>query len=443
MKLRLTLSNCLPLLVAAPLLLPQISSAESLSDIYKLAAARDSVIQASRAQYEAAVQALPLARSAMLPQITVGGEVALNELNDDGGGSYDSNGYSATISQNLFNLPAMRSIKKAKANVAQAEASLQEAEQNLMYRTAQAYFNVLTAREAFNAASSSREAIARQTEQAERRFDVGLSAITDVKEAQAQLDLAVAREVVAENQLALAREALRVIINQEVPELDGLKEDAALTAPAPASVDDWITVAEKNNPRLESARKDYELATTDISIERAGRLPTLVIAGSYQNRDTGIVSAIPTVTTEREEGTVKLQLEYPFITGGRTSSLISQAKSRATQASFNLETVRRAVVQETRDAYLTVLADISQTNALKQALTSTEVANEATQAGFDAGTRTAVEVLVSLRDTFNAYADFAAARHQYVISSLQLRLAAGILAEKHIDSVSRSLDSSN
>lgn len=434
MKSRLKLTFFLPLVAAAPLLLPQTSAAANLAEIYQIAASKDSVIQASRAQYEAAIEALPLARSAMLPQVSLAGDIAKNEDNDDGTGHYDSNTYGASVSQNIFDLAAMRSIKKAKANVAQAEASLQEAEQTLMFRTAQAYFNVLTAREAYSASSSSREAIARQTEQAERRFDVGLSAITDVKEAQAQLDLAVAREVVAENQLALAREALRVIINQEVPTLDGLKDDAALTAPAPASVDEWIVVATENNPRLQVARKDFDLASADISIERAGRLPTLALTGNYQNQDSGTPSR-----PSREAGQVKLQLEFPFITGGRTSALIRQAKSRSNQASFNLETVRRAVVQETRDAYLTVLADISQTNALQKALNSTEVAKDATQAGFDAGTRTAVEVLVSLRDTFNAYADYAAARHQYVISSLQLRLAAGILAQKHIESISRSL----
>lgn len=446
MKSRLTLSIFLPLAFTAPLLLPQTLSAANLSEIYQLAAAKDSVIQASRAQYQAAIEALPLARSAMLPQVAISADIALNEENNDGIGSFGSDSHSASITQNVFNLAAMRSIKKAKANVAQAEASLKEAEQTLMFRTAQAYFNVLTAREAFSAASSSREAIARQTEQAERRFDVGLSAITDVKEAQAQLDLADAREVVAENQLALAREALRVIINQEVPRLDGLKDDAALTTPTPASVDEWIQVARENNPRLEVARRDSDLAAADIGIERAGRLPTIALTGGYQNQHTETIPATGAFQSgrqNRESGQIKLQLDYPFITGGRTSALIRQAKARSTQASFNLETVRRAVIQETRDAYLTVLADISQTNALEKALNSTEVAKDATQAGFDAGTRTAVEVLVSLRDTFNAYADYAAARHQYVISSLQLRLAAGILAEKHIDSISRSLTGAN
>ena len=441
MNSRLTLTFGLPLAAAASLLLTQSLRAANLSEIYQMAASQDSVIQASRAQYEAAVEALPLARSAMRPQVAIAADVAENENNDDRGGRFGSNAYGASITQNIFNVPATRSIKQAKATVAAAEATLKEAEQNLIFRTAQAYFNVLTAKEAFSAASASREAIASQTEQAERRFDVGLSAITDVKEAQAQLDLAVAREVVAENQMALAREALRVIINQEVPPLDGLREDAALTAPEPTSMEEWIAVAKSNNPQLEVARKEYEVAAADIGIERAGRLPTVAIVGGYQkqssDRANDQISAQP---SKSESGQIKLQLEYPFITGGSTSALIRQAKARSTQASFNLETVQRAVVQETRDAYLTVLADISQTVALEKALNSTEVAKDATQAGFDAGTRTAVEVLVSLRDTFDAYADYAAARHQYVVSSLQLRLAAGILAQKHIDSISRSLE---
>lgn len=439
MNSRLTLTYCLPVAMAALLPLAQPASAANLSEIYQLAVEKDSVIQASRAQRDAAIEALPLARSAMLPQVAFAADIAENESNDDFNGRFTSDSYSASVTQNIFNSTASRSIKKARVTVEQAEATLQEAEQNLMFRTAQAYFNVLTAREAYSAASSSREAIASQTEQAERRFDVGLSAITDVKEAQAQLDLAVAREVVAENQLALAKEALRVIINQEVPPLDGLKENAELTAPEPTSVDEWIAVAEKNNPRLEAARKDFDLATADISIERAGRLPTVALVGGYQNQSSDNITTTGLLQADNESGQIRIQLDLPIITGGRTSSLVRQAKSRATQASFNLETVQRAVVQETRDAYLTVLADISQTNALQQALNSTEVAKDATQAGFDAGTRTAVEVLVSLRDTFNAYADYAAARHQYVVSSLQLRLAAGILAQKHIDSISKSL----
>ncbi len=434
MKSRLTLTCCLPLVVATPLLISQTSNAANLSEIYALAEARDSVIQASRAQYEAAVEALPLARSGLLPQVAVAADAAVNESNDDNNGSFGSDTIGASVTQPVFNLTASRSFKRAKTTVAQAKATLDDAEQTLLFRTSQAYFNILTAREAYIAAKSSREATASQTEQAERRFDVGLSAITDVKEAQAQLDLAVAREVVAENQLALAKEAMRVIINQEVPRLDGLKDDAELTAPEPASIDEWIAVAIENNPQLDVARKDFDLAKVDVSLERAGRFPTVALTGGYQDLNTDSISTI-----DNESGQISLQLEYAIFTSGRTSSLIRQAKSQSDQASFNLETVRRAVVQETRDAYLTVLSDISQSNALQKALNSTEVAKDATQAGFDAGTRTAVEVLVSLQDTFNAYADYAAARHQYVISSLELRLAAGILARKHIDSISNSL----
>ena len=434
MKSRLTLTCCLPLVVATPLLISQTSNAANLSEIYELAEARDSVIQASRAQYEAALEALPLARSGLLPQVAVAADAAVNESNDDNNGSFGSDTIGASVTQPVFNLTASRSFKRAKTTVAQAKATLDDAEQTLLFRTSQAYFNILTAREAYIAAKSSREATASQTEQAERRFDVGLSAITDVKEAQAQLDLAVAREVVAENQLALAKEAMRVIINQEVPRLDGLKDDAELTAPEPASIDEWIAVAIENNPQLDVARKDFDLAKVDVSLERAGRFPTVALTGGYQDLNTDSISTI-----DNESGQISLQLEYAIFTSGRTSSLIRQAKSQSDQASFNLETVRRAVVQETRDAYLTVLSDISQSNALQKALNSTEVAKDATQAGFDAGTRTAVEVLVSLQDTFNAYADYAAARHQYVISSLELRLAAGILARKHIDSISNSL----
>lgn len=432
MKLRETLTLTITLIV--PMMLPTVTYAANLSEIYQIAQARDSVIQATEAQYAAAIEALPLARSALRPNMELNADIAINETNNDGTGSYQSNSYGASITQNIYNSAAWHSAKKAKLNVAQANATMLEAKQNLMYRTAQAYFNILTAEEVFFASSSSREAISRQTEQAERRFEVGLTAVTDVKEAQAQLDLAVAREVVAENQLALAKEALRVIIGQDVPALSGLKEDAELTRPNPASIQEWIAMAEQNSPRLLIADLDQALAEKDIKIEGGGRKPTIALNGGYTNS-----TSEASTNRDVESGQIKLQLNYPLYTGGRTSALVRQAKARAKQAGFNRETVRRAVEQETRDAYLSVIADVSQANALQQALSSTEVAREATQAGYEAGTRTAVEVLVSLRDTFNASADYAAARHQYVVRSLQLRLAAGILAEKHIESVNKSL----
>ncbi len=432
MKLRETLTLTVALL--GPMLLGTTSNAANLAEIFDIAKSQDSVIQATEAQYKAAIEALPLARSALRPNVALIADTALNETNNDGTGNFNSNSYGASVTQNLYNSAAWQSAKKAELNVVQAEATLLEARQNLIFRTAQAYFNILTAEEVFRAESSSREAISRQTEQAERRFEVGLTAVTDVKEAQAQLDLAVAREVVAENQLALAKEALRVIIGGEVPALSPLKEDAALTLPNPASIQEWVGLAEQNSPRLRIADLDEALAKKDIAIEGAGRKPILALNGAYTNSSTG-----STTGRDVESGQLRLQLNVPLYTGGRTSALIRQARARAVQAGFNRETVRRAVEQETRDAYLSVIADVSQANALNQALSSTEVAREATQAGFDAGTRTAVEVLVSLRDTFSARADYASARHQYVVRSLQLRLAAGILADKHIEAITSSL----
>ncbi len=423
-----------PLLIASLLAGSNQLAAANLIEIYDIAVERDSVIQATIAQYEAARQALPLARSALLPNVGLSADKAYTR-DYDTSERYESDSITATLTQNIYAPAATAAVRSARLNIAQAAETLLEARQNLMFRTAQAYFNILTADEAYRAASSSREAIARQTEQAERRFEVGLTAVTDVKEAQAQLDLAIANEVVAENQLALAKESLRVIIAQEVPPLAKLREDAKLNSPTPPGLAEWLKIAEENSPRLEIARLDYELARMDVKSERAGRKPQVSLIGGYTNSTTESDNF-----PDREQAQLKLQLNYSLYTGGQTSALIHQAKSRSQQASLNYETVRRAVEQDTRDAFLSVIADISQAKALQQALKSTEVAREATQAGFDAGTRTAVEVLVSLRDTFSAYADYAAARHQFVLRSLQLRQAAGILIEDHLEAVNRSLE---
>ncbi|MEM7260124.1 MAG: TolC family protein, partial [Pseudomonadota bacterium] len=251
------LHQTLPLLLSVALT-PSVFAAD-LMDIYQIARENDSVIQATIAQHDAAIEALPLARSALRPSVALNAEKTWNSIANDQRGILEADSYSASVSQNLYAPEAWHSAKKATLNVEQAKATLKEAEQNLMFRVAQAYFNILTAEETLQAASSSREAISRQTEQAEKRFEVGLSAITDVKEAQAQLDLAVSREIVAENQLAVAREALRVIIGLEVPALDPLSGDATLTNPSPASVGEWITMAEQNSPRLRIADLDQAL----------------------------------------------------------------------------------------------------------------------------------------------------------------------------------------
>lgn len=428
MKLRHVCPVLLTVAIANPV------AAADLLDIYKIARENDSVVQATIAQHDAAIEALPLARAALLPSVTLSADKSWTNTAGDNDDFLESDSYSATVTQNLYAPDDWHSVKKAELSVEQAATTLREVEQNLMFRVAQAYFNILTAEETLRAASSSREAISRQTEQAEKRFDVGLSAVTDVKEAQAQLDLAVAREIVAENQVAVTREALRVIINTDVPTLDPLSDDAVLTNPRPASVVEWIAMAEKNSPQLKIADLDVELAKKDIVIERASRKPSLTLSGGYNNSNSEIA-----ISPSRETTQIRLLLNYPLYTGGRTSAQIRQASARATQAQFNRETVRRAVEQETRDAYLSVIADVSQASALRQALESTEVAREATQAGYDAGTRTAVELLVSLRDTFSARAEYAAARHQYVVRSLQLRLASGLLAEKHLQAVNKSL----
>jgi outer membrane protein len=278
------------------------------------------------------------------------------------------------------------------------------------------------------------EAISRQLEQAERRFDVGLVPVTDVRSAQAQYDLAVAQEIAASNQLSTAQEALVLVSGLNPDTLSPLAEDLPLLPPAPANIDSWVDTAMDQNLELVIARLENDNTQTQVEIERASRYPTLDLVGTAASSTTDL-----TGRSDADVAEIKLQLTLPILTGGLINSRIAQARASALSSDDKLIAQERATIQQTRDGYRGVQASISLVKALRQALDSTQKSAEATEAGFRAGTRTSVEVLQALRDTFSARSEYASARYDYIINSLNLKAAAGNLSENDIYSINRFL----
>ena len=416
------------------LLVTGVTRSADLIEIYQQALVHDAEYQAAQYDLESARQRVPLARSAFLPQISLGGESGYVTLADDGAGPFAETALTLSISQTLFNRSNSKLLDQAHIGVMQAEAQYAALGQSLILQVSTAYFEVLRAQANVEFSQSELEAISRQKEQAERRFDVGLVPITDVRSAQAQFDLAVAQEIAARNQLFTAQEALIVISGVESEELAQLADDLPLTPPTPADIDAWVDLAKNQNLDLVIARLANDSTRAQVDIERANRYPTVDLVG--------IAASNTTVQVGRDDAELaelRLQFVLPILTGGRTSAQIAQARADSLSSAQTLIAQERATTQQTRDGYRGVLASISQVVALRQALVSTQQSADATEAGFRAGTRTSVEVLQALRDTFAARSDYAGARYDYIINTLNLKAASGTLSEDDLVALNRFL----
>lgn len=410
------------------------AAAEDLVDIYQQALENDATLDATKYDHEATLELESQARATLLPQINLSANTALHDIENDRRGGFDSQGYSLSLTQALFNKPAFAAVNQVDLAIKQSQTALESAEQNLIIRVSEAYFNILSALDNLDFARSENKAISRQLEQAEKRFEVGLTAVTDVKEALARYDLSVAQVIAADNRLSQAQEALKIITNQDYNDLKILRSEIKFLPPEPANIDHWVSVAEKNNRQYLAAQYSAETAIEEVKLQQSFHYPTLSLIGSHSDTS----SDSPLVDSRRSA--LMLQLDVALFSGGSTSSKVRQAKASQRASKRNLEAQRRAVVQLTRNAYLGVTADISRVKALKQALVSTQAGADATQAGFDVGTRTAIDVLIALRETFRAKADYSTARYAYIINSLRLKQGAGTLNVSDLKKINNWLE---
>jgi len=419
--------------------------AEDLSQIFELSKTNDPAYGAAVAQYHAAVETSPKAWAGVKPQINLRGQYAeidetrtttFNNVTTVLDESFDNSLYSLTLSQTIYNKAQFDAIAQANALVAQAEALYDNARDDLTLRVAQSYFGVLSESASLVSAKAEKKAIAQQLDQAKQRFKVGLTAITDVLEAQARYDQAVSSEIEAQRLLDLSKESLREIIGQAPGELSEVKKDLKLVSPDPQDIDAWVKTALERNLLLLSAEQAVNAAREGKDLANAGHYPTLDFQASYEDNETngGIFPS------EGDGTTLALQLNIPIYSGGGTSASGREAAALYQESKQLYEQQRRATERLTRNSYLTVLSAISQVSALKQALLSTQTALEATQAGFDVGTRTAVDVLDSQQDMYRARTNHIRARHAYIVNTLQLKQAAGTLVDEDITLINAWLD---
>jgi outer membrane protein len=438
------------ILVLAILAMPGIAGAVTLLEIYQQALQSDPLIHEAEARRLASLEAKPQARGAYLPQVTATSNYSVT--NRSGPVSFftesgrvtldaeietDTFDWNFGLRQTLFRWDQIVGLKRANKTVARAMADYESAQQDLIVRVTQRYFDVLAAEDRLTAIHANRNAISRQLEQAKQRFDVGLIAITDVQESQAAYDQAIADEIAAKRSLATAREYLREITGQYVAELAAPTERLPLNSPDPNDEEAWVELAFDQNLALVSSRIDEQLARDEISFRKSGHYPTLdLVANKRETETETTVSAtgfnsVDTVTNPSD--TIGLQFSIPLFSGGATSSRVREAVYLHRASREQLQRVTRETERQARDAYLGVLSEISRVKALERAVESNKTALEATEAGFEVGTRTIVDVLNAQFLHYQSITNYYQSRYDYVLNVMRLKQAAGNLQVQDLE----------
>ena len=431
------MKKLLPLFISAAIgSLSSSAFADTLAEVYDQAKQYDPQLLRSAAKRDAAFEAVTSNRSDLLPQIDLRANYDINrgERSDV---NNDSNQWGAGIyfSQELYKRSSWITLDTAEKTARQADSAYAAEQQDLILRVATAYFEVLRAQDSLEFVRAEKAAVARQLEQTKQRFEVGLSAITDVHDAQAQYDGVLADEVLAENTLINNYEGLREITGQEHSNLNILDTDRFSASKSSESAVALVEQAQEKNLKLLASRIDQDIAKDNITLASSGHLPSLTLDGSYSLADQ---SSSPS-DYDQDNLNVGLNLVVPLYTGGSTTSLTKQAEYNYVAASEDLEATYRSVVKDVRAFNNNISASIGALRAYEQSVVSAQSALEATEAGFDVGTRTIVDVLDSTRRLYDANKNLSDARYNYILSVLQLRQAVGTLSEQDIVDVNAGL----
>ena len=441
-----------PLLLAvitASFVLP--AQAADLITITRDALDNNAELASARSEYLGVEAGRDVARSGLLPQINATGNVAHNQQYESqsssraGAGTggeagnfssasddrYNTVSLSLEATQALYDEVTRREVTQAERQIDQQVYLLAATEQQLLIDTASAYFDILRAYEVLEARFAQERAIGRQLEQAGEQFEVGLIAITEVEEARATFDQSRADRIAAESNLQVAFEVLEQLTGQRYASIEALGDSMPIGLPEPSSRDYWVEQALELNPQVLAQQAGIEVARTGVDIARAGGLPTLQAFGNYQYGD----SDIDNTTGEDSSSQVGLSANLPIYTGGRTSASIRQGTYQLESSQYDFESQRRSSIQQVRSLYTQVSNDVETVEARQQAIVSNQSALEATRAGYEVGTRNIVDVLNAEQNLYNAIANYAEARYDYVVNLLSLRQQSGRLDVEAIEEV--------
>ncbi|USH02090.1 outer membrane channel protein TolC [Grimontia kaedaensis] len=421
---------------AAPL-----ASADDLIQVYEQAKQSDPQLLRAAATKDAAFAAVDTSRGTLLPQINLNAGYNLSRYSTNTqNGPFDTNVLSAGVdlSQELFEQNSWITLDIAEITARQADAVYASEQQGLILRVSQAYFNVLRAIDGLIFVRAEKAAVGRQLEQTKQRFEVGLSAITDVHDAQAQFDSVLAQEILSENQVSNSYEELREITGSRHADLHVLNTKTFSAARPEQPADELVKQAEEGNLSLLAQRISRDAAKERISLAESGHLPSLTFNAGYDYADTDNKTRSES-SGDNNQFTAGINLNMPLYSGGTVSASVKEAQFNYVAASEQLEGTYRSTVKDVRAFYNNINASIGALRAYEQTVVSQRSALEATEAGFEVGTRTIVDVLDATRRLYDANRDLSDARYDYIISVLQLRQAVGTLNEQDLVDINNGL----
>ena len=426
------------LTLALTLSLAPAAQATNLSDVFRDAQAYDAQYASARAANQAGQEKAVQGRSGLLPNVSLGGNLRYNEVKSSlpgGDADFDSNGFSVNASQPLFRKQNWVQYEQGKGQAKIAEVQFKAAEQDLILRTAQAYFDVLQSQDNIAFINAQKAAISEQLASAKRNFEVGTATITDTHEAQARYDLAIAEEIAEQNSLNIRSRALEKLIGKPAGSLDALIDNKLLQAEA-GSIDDWAERAGKGNLQAEIQRLAKAIADQEVERNRAGHYPTLDAVAGYvlsNGQNFG------TTQVDTRTASVGLELNLPIYQGGLVNSRVREAVANQEKARQDLEAATRDASQQARQAWLNVSSGVARVRALEQALTSTKAQLDSTKLGLQVGVRTSLDVLNAEQQVLSARRDLAGARYAYLLAGLSLKAAVGTLSPADLAEIDQHL----
>jgi outer membrane protein len=439
-----------------------LSSKTDLVTVYQEAVNNNADLAAARAQLAARQELVPQARAGLLPNLSAGaysGDTRTRIDTSAGNQNVDRNAFSyqANLSQPLFRADRWFQLQAAQATSEQAALEFSATQQNLILQTAETYFAVLRAQDNLAATKAEEAAFKRQLDQANERFDVGLSDRTDVLQAQAGYDTARANRIIAQRNVDDAFQSLITLTNRDFPALEGIRHTLPVQTPVPNDAKSWVDTAAQQNLNLQAVNYAVNAAEETLRQRKAGHAPTLDAVASYEKGDNdalgfsnsganeaigsalGNPGLIPRYNGDVEQTSIGVQLNIPLFSGGLTSSQAREAYQLLNQAEQQRESLRRQVVQDTRNRHRAVNTDVEQVSARRQSIVSNQSAVEATEIGYQVGTRNIVDVLDAQRQLYASVRDYNNARYDYILDNLRLKQSAGTLSPADLETLASYL----
>jgi outer membrane protein len=435
------MTRSLPCLLALVLASALPARAQSLQELYDAARVFDATYLAARALADSAVYRAEQSKALGRPSVSLGSVVSRAETDPPQTSRKSTNTLQAGVTgeQWLFNRANLATMSQAEKSLAAAQSDLQIAEQDLIVRLAQAYFDVLAAQDALTTAQANKKAISEQLASAKRNFEVGTATITDTREAQARFDLATAQEIAAENDLRTKRIALDQLVGRSNVQPKPLAVPVALPATQPDAADAWVAFTDQA-PSVRKAQLNYDIAQIENDKAKAGHLPTVKLEGTVgANRATGSFPEFQRNEGNTKSASVGVRLAMPLYTGGAVDNRVKETVALQEQARNTLDAAKRSTAQATRQAFFGVQSGQAQVKALEAAESSSKLALEATQLGYRVGVRVNLDVLNAQTQLFTTQRDLSKARYDVVVNSLRLRQAAGTLQPTDVNAVNALL----